>query len=101
MTEVDALKQTLLAEYGETVVAQAAELSGLTTCLAALGADELKDEERERIFRQAALHLQQLVDTLMPASVSAKVTECAKRIDVAVDLAMLDDIEKRDGLPPA
>ncbi len=99
--EQEQLRADLIAQYGETVFKQASELSGLAMCLVGLGADELKPEERARLYRQASLHLAQLLETVMPAEHSAKVTECAKRMDVALDLWMADEIEKREGLPPA
>jgi hypothetical protein len=99
--EQQKLHDDLIAEYGETIVHQARHLSGLTTCMAALGAEELSKEERERAYRRAALHLGELLGTVLQPEVSAKVTECAERIDTAADLWMADEIEKRDGLPKA
>lgn len=97
--EQEELHRQLVAQYGETIVKQAAELSGLALCLAGLAHDELAGAERARLYQQASLHLGQLLETMMPPAVSAKVAECAKRIDSAVDMAMFDAIEKRDGLP--
>lgn len=94
------LRAALIAEHGETIFQQAAELSGLTICLVALGADDLSPVERERAFHQAGHHLAKLLETVMPADVSAKVTDCARRLDSAIDMAVLDDIEQREGLPP-
>lgn len=104
ITMTDEQKQlpaALIAAYGEKVYAQAVELSGLSLCLVSLGSDVLTEAERARMYRQASLHVAQLLEAVMPAEHSAKVTECAKRIDSAVDMAALDAIEKRDGLPPA
>lgn len=100
MTEEQQLRVDLLAKYGETVVKQATELSGLQICLLSLGTDVLTTAERERMYRLAGVHLGKLLETVMPPAVSALVVECALRIDAAADMAMLDDIEKRDGLPP-
>lgn len=96
--EQEQLRADLLAEYGEALVQQAIELSGLAMCLAGLAADELTSEERARLYRQASIHLGQLLSTSMPAAVSAKLTECALRFDAALDLWMLDGIEQREEL---
>lgn len=93
------LTVTLAAEYGPKVYAQAVELSGLSLCLVSLGADVLTAAERERMYRQASLHLAKLLETVMSPEHSARVTECAKRMDAALDTWMLDAIEMRDGLP--
>lgn len=99
--EQDKLMAQLQAQYGPDIVNQAAQLSGLTTCLQALGIEDLKPQEREFAYRQAGFHIAQLIDSLMKPEHAAKVIECAKRTDSAIDMWMLDDIEKRDGLPPA
>lgn len=100
LMEEKKLHADLLAEYGEAIVNQATELSGLTTCLMALGADDLSKAERERVYHLAAGHVQGLVASVLPTSVIEKLTECAAKIDNAVEMKMLDDIEARDGLPP-
>jgi hypothetical protein len=93
------LQADLIAQYGEVIYKQAVELSGLSLCLVALAADELAAPQREHLYRQASMHLAQLLETLMAPAVTAKVSECAKRMDAALDTWMLDEIEKRDGLP--
>lgn len=98
--EQEKLQADLLAQYGEVIFKQASEFSGLSLCLVALAADELAPAQREHLYRQASLHLAQLLETLMPAAHSANVTECAKRMDAALDTWMADDIERREGLPP-
>ncbi len=98
--EQQKLEAELLAEYGETIFTQARELSGLRLCMVGLAVDELTTEQRQHLFQQASLHLGQLLETVMAPAVSAKVSECAKRMDAALDTWMLDMIEKRDGLPP-
>lgn len=95
------LRVDLQAQYGDVVYAQAIELSGLSLCMLGLAADELSVEQRAHLYKQGSLHLAQLLETVMSAGHSAKVTECAKRMDAALDTWMLDDIEKRDGLPEA
>lgn len=97
--EQQKLQADLIAEYGETVVRQAQELSGLSMCMVALGAEDLKPAERARAYQQASLHLGQLLETMMSVEMSAKVTQCAKRMDSALDVWMADEIERRDGLP--
>jgi len=97
--EQDKLQADMLAEYGEVIFKQASEFSGLSLCLVALAGEELTPTQREHLYRQASLHLAQLLETLLPPAVSAKITECAKRMDAALDIWMLDEIEKRDGLP--
>lgn len=98
--EQEQLRADLVARYGEDIVAQANQLSGLQLCLIGLGVDELKFEERARLVRQAGMHLAELLDTVMAPEHSAKVVECAKRLDAAIETWMNDEIEKRDGLPP-
>lgn len=99
MTETQKLREDLLAEYGEAIVLQASHLSGLTCCLTSLSSDELTPAERERIYHLAAQHTHALFEALLPREVIGKVTECAARIDAATDMAVLDAIEEREGLP--
>lgn len=98
--EQDKLPAELIKQYGAPTLMQANELSALTLCLQALGTEQLTDEQREFVARQAGLHVAQLMGMLMSPEQSAKVVECAKRVDSALDTWMLDEIEKRDGLPP-
>jgi hypothetical protein len=98
--EQQELRADLIAQYGELTFARALQLAGLQMCLIGLGADDLAFEERARLVRQAGIHLAELMDTAVPTAESAKIVECAKRIDAAVDLWMLDEREAREGLPP-
>jgi hypothetical protein len=69
--------------------------------MVALGRDDLNEAERKRMYDQASLHLGQLLETMMSPALSEKVTECAKRLDEAIALWAADEVERRDGLPPA
>lgn len=91
----------LVASYGLPVVTQARHLSGLKLCLQALALDKLTEEERRKSYARAGAHLAHLVDLLMTEPQSRKLTECAALLDSAIDLWMADEIEQRDGLPPA
>lgn len=88
--------------FGAKSLEQANHLSGLGLCLAALAGDEgLTKEQRRFVYQQASTHLAQLLETLLSPKESARVTECAKRLDAAIETWMLDDTEARDGLPKA
>lgn len=93
------LCEELTAAYGATVVEQAGHLGGLALCMVAMASDELTREERAAAYQTASAHLAGLLEPLMTPGHAAKVNECAKRMDSAVSLWMLDDIEARDGLP--
>jgi hypothetical protein len=93
------LRDELIAAYGEAVVQQAGHLGGLALCMVAMAHDDLTSEERSAAYETASAHLAGLLDPLMPTGHAAKVNECAKRMDSAVSLWMLDNIEARDGLP--
>jgi hypothetical protein len=95
------VRADLIAKYGERIFTQALEMSGVRCCLQALACAVLTNEERETVYQRAAMHLARLHATFMNTEESAIFTECAKRIDSAVDLWTLDDIEAREGLPPA
>lgn len=74
----------------------------MSLCLVALASDpDLSPEKRRETYDHASVHLAELLSTLMTAEESAAVSECAKRLDAAIETWMLDDIEARDGLPPA
>ena len=96
--EQEKLHADLVKQYGLLIVTQARHLSGLTLCLQALALDELSAEERKKSYARAGTHLGQLLETVMSAEYSAKVTECAGRIDAALDLWTADEIEQREGL---
>lgn len=98
--EQEKLHADLVKKYGLLIVRQARHLSGLTFCLQALALEEIDAEERKKSYARAAAHLANLLETVMTAEYSAKVTECAARIDSAIDLWTADEIEQRDGLPP-
>lgn len=94
------LHADLVQLYGTKVCQQAHQLSGVALCLVALGTDKLSAAERRDSYVNASAHLALLLESLMTPEESAKVSECAKRMDVAIALWVLDDIEARDGLPP-
>jgi hypothetical protein len=94
------LRAQLIARYGEDAFHRAADVSGLRMCLAALCEDAVPGEERERLHRQANLHLEQLLERIMTPGMLEKVSDCVQRIDAAVDVWSFDEIEQRDGLPP-
>jgi hypothetical protein len=94
------LRADLIKRFGALTFKRAMQLSGLQMCLIGLGADELTFEERAHLVRQASMHLAELIDTAVPAAESAKLVECARRIDTAVELWLLDEKEEREGLPP-
>lgn len=91
----------LLARYGARVYHVAEHLSGLTTCIKALGCDTLNQQEREAAIGQACMHTSKLLGGLITVHESELVQECARRIDTAVELWAADAIENREGLPPA
>lgn len=93
------LHAELVRRYGEKTCQQAHQLFGLALCLVALSTDVLSAEERRKSYVMASAHLAQLLETLMTQAESAKVSECAKRMDAAIAAWVLDDIEARDGLP--
>jgi hypothetical protein len=48
------------------------------------------------------MHLAKLqASFITPSQECAALTECAKCLDSAVDMWALDDVEEREGLPPA
>lgn len=99
MSEQEKLREDLLAEYGEAIVGQAYELSGLSTCIVSLGCDELTVPQRERLRDQSIDHLTKLLCALLKPGVGERVFECAKRIDAAIETWAVDAIEQREGLP--
>ena len=97
--EQDALRAELIERFGERTFTQALEMSGIRNCLQALACDELTKEERAEAYMRGAMHLAKLQSLFITAEQSASITECAKRIDTALDLWSLDDLERREGLP--
>lgn len=92
----------LRERYGAATLERANHLSGLALCLVALASDDaLTKDQRKDTYKSASYHLSRLLSTMLSAEESAAVSECAKRLDAALDTWMLDDIEARDGLPPA
>lgn len=88
--------------FGSKSLEQANHLSGLGLCLSALANDEgLTREQRQHVYQKASEHLAQLLEMLLSPGESARMIECAKRLDAAIETWMLDGIEARDGLPPA
>ena len=92
------LRRDLVTKYGERIFGQAVELSGLALCMAGLAADELTPQERKDLYEQGSLHLASLLAECFPDGTSAKVTECAKRLDAATDQWMADEAARRAGL---
>lgn len=97
----------LVVKYGAAIVAQARHLSGIKLNIQALAVDELSAEERAKAYIRAGSHLAELLELLMtylPKKAYEqrhKLTECSQVLDTAIDLWMADEIEQRDGLPPA
>lgn len=98
--EQDALREELIKRYGEVTFTRALEMSGVRNCLQALACDELTKEERAEAYTRAGMHVARWQATYMTPGESAALTECARRIDAALDLWALDDLEQREGLPP-
>lgn len=99
--EQEKLRAELIARYGERTFVRALEMSGIRTCLQALATGALSDVERAAAYSMAGMHLAKLHASFMTAEESASFTECARRIDAAMEAWTLDDIEAREGLPPA
>jgi hypothetical protein len=99
--EQAALREQLIQRYGELTFTRALEMSGIRCCLQALATDALSPTERVVAYTQASMHLAKLQATFITPQECAAVTECAKRLDSAVDMWALDDVEEREGLPKA
>lgn len=99
--EQQKLKAELVERYGAVAFKRAMEMSGVRSCLEALATDALTEEERKVAYARAGMHLAKLHATFMTLEQSNAMTECAKRIDAAIETWAMDDIEARDGLPPA
>ena len=93
------LRAQLIERFGLVAFNRAMEMSGVRNCLQALACDELSKNERAEAYMRAGVHLARLHAMFMTTAESAALTECAKRIDAALDTWMLDEIEERDGLP--
>lgn len=98
--EQQQLRAALIERYGVVAFNRAMEMSGVRTCLQALATDALSAQERHLAFMRAGMHLSRLHASFMTAEQSAALSECAKRIDAALDMWVVDEIEQRDGLPP-
>ena len=104
MTELQeqaALRAELIERFGERTFLRALEMSGVRNCLQALAIDGLSKEERAEAYTRAGMHLAKLQSSFMTTAELAALTECARRIDNAIDMWSFDEIERRDGLPPA
>jgi hypothetical protein len=101
IAEQQRLRAELIERYGEVTYKRALEMSGLRCCLQALARDQLSVDERVLAYRRANMHFAQLQASFMTLEQSAQITECAKRLDSAIDMWTLDEIEEREGLPPA
>jgi hypothetical protein len=99
--EQQKLRGELVARYGERTFTRALEMSGIRSCLQALATGALSDVERTAAYTMACMHLAKLQASFLNGEDSAEMTECARRIDSAMEVWTLDDLEQRDGLPPA
>lgn len=98
--EQDQLRADLIARFGLMTYTRAWEMSCLRNCMQALALDEMSAEERAAAYTMAGMHLARLQTTFITAEQSTALTDCAKRIDVAIETWAVDAIEERDGLPP-
>jgi len=99
--EQQELRAELIAHYGQKTFERALEMSGISCCLQALATDALSEVERKAAYMMAGLHLAKLQASFLSGEDSAALTECAKRIDAAMEAWTLDELEERDGLPPS
>lgn len=99
--EQTVLRTELITRFGERTFLRALEMSGIRNCLQALACDGLSKEERAEAYMRAGMHLARLQTMFITTADSAALTECARRIDSAIDMWSLDEIEARDGLPPS
>lgn len=99
--EQSQLRAELIERYGMVTFTRALEMSGIRCCLQALATDVLTKAERQIAYARASMHLAKLQASFMTAAESGAITECAKRLDAALDMWTLDELEQRDGLPPA
>jgi hypothetical protein len=96
--EQQKLRAELIERFGVVTFTRALEMSGIRTCLQALATGNLSELERNAAYTMASMHLAKWQATYITTEESAKLTECAKRIDAAMEVWTLDDIERRDGL---
>lgn len=101
LEEQQKLRAELIERYGMVTFTRALEMSGLRTCLQALATGELSEVERNTAYMMAGMHLAKLQASFITREESATLTECAKRLDAAMECWTLDELEQRDGLPPA
>jgi len=104
MTELQeqaALRAELIERFGERTFQCALEMSGIRSCLQALATGALSEVERLSAYAMASMHLAKLQASLLTGEEAAAMMECARRIDSAMEVWTLDEIEARDGLPPA
>lgn len=96
------VQRQLIAEYGVKTYVLAHNMAALKNVLQLLRmAEPLTKEEGEQAYVVACLHLGAIFDALVPDTAeSARIAECGNKIDSAVDQQVLDNIERRDGLPP-
>lgn len=99
--EQAALQADLIERFGFVTFTRAWHMSGLRNCLQALALDKLSEMERAEAYAAASMHMAKLHASFITREQSEQLTECAKRIDAAIDTWTLDAIEQRDGLPPA
>lgn len=98
--EQESLREELIERFGMVTFTRATEMSGLRYCLQALACDDLSKEERAAAYVMAGAHLAKLHSTYITNEQSLELTECARRMDAAIDTWLMDDLERREGLPP-
>lgn len=95
------LARRLMAQYGPAIFRAAGELAMLTNSINALASDALSPEERQEARMRANLHVARLFDHFVPrVEDAAKIVECARRMDSAVDQWLIDELTKDQPLPP-
>jgi len=99
--EQQRLRAELVARYGERTFNRALEMSGIRSCLQALATGALSDVERLSAYTMASMHLAKLQASILTGEEAAAMMECARRIDSAMETWTLDELEAREGLPPA
>lgn len=99
--EMKKLHGELMERFGAVTFERAWNMSSLRNCLQALAHDELTSEERRLAYTAACMHFAKMQATFITLAQSDAMTECAARIDSAIDMWALDELERRDGLPRA
>jgi hypothetical protein len=61
----------------------------------ALGQDALSPKDRAKLYDLASRHLGEFVHTVMSSADSVRLADCAKRMQFAWELWLLDQVDKR------